>query len=271
MVVLFPLTATGTDIREATAALEKATGELRAKIVELGAAEDSIRTDAIRLHQATEDASRRMLAQMRSSLSSRPGSSDTFENAGTAGAAAVELVTVATTLRGTWSLEGSTPAEALASSWELQKAIRDAEVMPKGTQEGLSPEEQEVLEEARMFDDSAGDENSSGPVYVFLNSVTPVERAQLLKDAFEKAAENARETAAVIGRAAGTPVSIRTMDGDPNDQYAQYRYQMGGYESVGPVLMELKSRNPLLMFGLTPSELSYQVSVRCGFELTNLD
>ena len=258
MVALFSLKATGTSIREATAALQKTTDEAKAKILGLGAKEDSIRVAVISLDQKTEDTSRMMMAQMRG----RPGIPVADE-----AAAAEELVTVATTIRGTWSLDESSPSEALISSWELQKTIQKAEVMPKGTQEGLSPEQQELLEEASMFGNSGDAESSNVPAFVFVNSVTQPERAQLLKDAYQKAVENARETAAVAGRAPGILANIRIDNEDAGNEYLQYRYQMSNDEKVGALMLEFKSENPLALIGLTPSELSYQVTVKAGFQL----
>lgn len=262
MVALFSLKATGTSIREATAALQKTTDEAKAKILGLGAKEDSIRVAVISLDQKTEDTSRMMMAQMRRAPGGRPGIPVADE-----AAAAEELVTVATTIRGTWSLDESSPSEALISSWELQKTIQKAEVMPKGTQEGLSPEQQELLEEASMFGNSGDAESSNVPAFVFVNSVTQPERAQLLKDAYQKAVENARETAAVAGRAPGILANIRIDNEDAGNEYLQYRYQMSNDDKVGALMLELKSENPLALIGLTPSELSYQVIVKAGFQL----
>ncbi|MBC7967616.1 MAG: SIMPL domain-containing protein [Fuerstia sp.] len=261
MVALFSLKATGTSIREATAALQKTTDEAKAKILELGAKEDSIRVGVVSLHQKTEDANRMMMRQVRLSPGGRPSIPVADE------AAAEELVTVATTIRGTWSLDGSSPSEALISSWELQKTIQKAEVMPKGTQEGLSPEQQEILEEASMFGNSGNDESSDVPAFVFVNSVTQPERAQLLKDAYQKAVEHARETAGVAGRAPGILANIRIDNEDAGNEYLQYRYQMSNDETVGQLMLELKSENPLALIGQTPSELSYQVVVKAGFQL----
>jgi len=263
MVAVFSLKATGITIREATAALQKTTEEAKAKILGLGAEEDSIRVAAFSLHEKTEDTSQLMMSQMRGAMGGRPAVPVEDDAAATA-----ELVTVATTMRGTWSLDESSPSEALISSWELQKSIQKAEVMPKGTQEGLSPEQQELLEEAGMFGNSGDDESSNVPAFVFVNSVTQPERAQLLKNAYQKAVENARETAGVAGRAPGILANIRIVNEDAGDEFLLYRYQMNNDEKVGPLIRELKSENPLALIGLTPSELSYQVIVKAGFQFS---
>lgn len=268
MVALFSMKATGTNIREATASLHQVTADARAKIVELGAKEDSIRVAVIGLHQETEDANQRMMIQMRGSMGGRRSVPDESESEGEA--AESEIVTVATTIRATWALDSSSPEEALASSWELQKAIQKAEVIPTVIQAGLSPEDQEVLEESRMFSDSGEDENSNEPVFLYLNVVTHEERTQLLKEAFTKAEKDARETAEITNASLGSVLNIRISSEVPGNEYAQYAYQMGNREEVGALIAQLKADNPLAMMGLAPSELDYQIVVRAGFGLAAL-
>ena len=111
MVALFSLKATGTNIREATAALRQVTEDAKAKIVELGAQEDSLRAAVIRLHRETEDANQRLMMQMGRSPGGRGSVPEESEDA----AEAEEIVTVATTIRATWVLDSSSPDEALAS------------------------------------------------------------------------------------------------------------------------------------------------------------
>ena len=43
--------------------------------------------------------------------------------------------------------------------------------------------------------------------------------------------------------------------------------EMSNDETVGQLMLELKSENPLALIGQTPSELSYQVVVKAGFQL----
>ena len=266
MVAQFSMKATGTNIREATAALQQVTEDAKAKIVELGAKEDSIRIAVIGLHQETEDAKQRMMMQMEGSIGGQVSVSD--ESKGDA--AESEIVTVATTIRATWALDSSSPDEALASSCELQKAIQKAEVIPKETQSGLSLENQELLEEARMFSNSGEDENSNEPVFLYLNMVTQAERTQLLKDAFAKAMKDAGETAEIINGSLGSVLNIRISSELPGNEYAQYQYQMGDYQKANALMIQLKADNPLAMVGLAPSEVDYPIVVKAGFGLAEV-
>ncbi len=118
-----------------------------------------------------------------------------------------------------------------------------------------------------MFGNSRDDESSNVPAFVFVNSITQPERAKLLKDAYQQALENAREIADIANRAPGILANIRITNEDAGNEYLQYRY-MGNEERVGPLMQELKSENSLILIGLTPSELSYQVIVKAGFQLS---
>ena len=102
-----------------------------------------------------------------------------------------------------------------------------------------------------MFGNSGDSENSNEPVFVYVNAVTQAERTQLLKDAFNKAVADARETAEIMNGAPGAALNVRISDEVPGNEYAQYQYQMSNGEKAGELIAQLRAENPLAMIGLS--------------------
>ncbi len=152
----------------------------------------------------------------------------------------------------------------LAAAWELQEAIRGAKLSGDDASAELSPEEQEMLEEAQMFNNSGNEQNSTEPVFIFLGQVTKEERAALMKEAFAKAVAEAGEMAESTGSKLGPLGSVRTagnnLEGFTPD------YNRPNYQLLAGKTQELAAAgNTLQMIGDSPTELTYTVSVSAGF------
>ncbi len=101
MLAVIPLRASGSDIREATAALQKQVIEAKAKLQELSVEDKSVSVSAFTVNNETADTSRRMMMRMRSSSSEDPFGG---ANAKSGKEAAAPVVTVAASMDGEWKL-----------------------------------------------------------------------------------------------------------------------------------------------------------------------
>jgi uncharacterized protein YggE len=263
MLMFVEISASGSDVREASKAMTKKIDAAKKKLSELGADDKSVTTKPPRVDTGTSDASRRMRMmqmQMQRQLGNRAGKKKEEPE--------TQTVTIKTLLQAEWPITGRDATEVLASAWELQEAVRDAKLAGTEEEAELSAEEQEALEEARMFSGDSDEQKPGEPAFVYKGSVKPEERAALLKQAFEKARASANEMATLAGMKLGTLNSIAESR-SPTESWASY-YDNGYNSSSYRLLQRMQQENAgeddsLTMIGDSPSELVYSVSVTAGY------
>jgi hypothetical protein len=106
-------------------------------------------------------------------------------------------VTVSVLLTAQWSLEAETPEQMLVLAQTLQEKIKAADLAGIKDAEKLSPEEEELAEEAsQMIDQSDEQRTPAGqPNFMFIARLTQADREKLLGEAFAKAKTQAADLA----------------------------------------------------------------------------
>jgi hypothetical protein len=157
------VTADGKDIVEAVAKLKEAQTAAGKKLAELGAVEKSVELGPIQVGgNVVGDPRQQYIERMRGNL-----------GAAKAQKQSPQLVTVASTLKAEWSLKAGTPEELLIAGYTLQEKIKAASAGKKQAK-ALTPEEQEVLDEAQGM--MQGQPNPGDPTFQFIARVSAEDR-----------------------------------------------------------------------------------------------
>ena len=270
MRVILPLSAQGQNVREAARALTEKADSVSQQLVVIGAAQESVSVAALRIDESTSDTHRQMLSQMRSMMGSGFGGAFGGADDADEPPEVSELVSVRTALTADFGLDESDAIELLARTYELQQTIREAKLNGDVGEE-LSPEEQEMLEEAAMYGGS-GEENPNEPVFLYVGTISGEERSALMKEAFAKASAAAAELAAAAGVRLGELGSVREGAGAETDWdgYASmggYGYSSARYQAVERAKAQLAQTEQMTSVGTSPTELTFSVSVTAGFAI----
>ncbi|MEZ6059323.1 MAG: SIMPL domain-containing protein [Planctomycetaceae bacterium] len=269
MRVIIPLSAQAQTVREAATALREKADSAGQQLVVMGAASDSLNTGRLKIDESASDTHRKMLMQMRgmmgSSFGGPPEATETTEDSEQEMAA---MVSVTTSLTADFMLQGDDDVDLLAKSFELQQAIKDAKLNGEAGS-GLSPEEQELLEEAAMFGQS-GEENPDQPVFMFVGSIGRDARSKLMKEAFQKASASAAELAEATGAKLGRMASVReSSDMEPDwDSFSSgrgYGYSSSLYQTLQQAKATLDEEEGMTAIGSNPTELVFSVTLTAGF------
>jgi uncharacterized protein YggE len=139
-----------------------------------------------------------------------------------------QSVTIACTLTARWPLEGQSPEKSLLLLQSLQEKLKAADLAgakEKG-EEKLTPEEEELEEEANQMQSQYGEESQpSQPNLAFVAAIAKKDREKALADAFAKAKQQAGELAQAAGVELGPLVGLA---GGASGQ-ARSDYEMRSY------------------------------------------
>lgn len=215
------LTAEAKNITDAIAKLKELQNSDRKKLTDLGATAESIEFGAAQLPSAVDPRQQyiqRMMAQQAARSGAKP-------------AAKEPTVTVTCTLKAEWPIK-SAPDSVLADNYALQQKVKAAQLAGGKDAKSVTPEEQEVLDEAQGMADQNGQAAASGePAFVYVMHVSDEDRAAATADAFGKA----KADAARLAKAAGTELaglrkatSSSSIPGDGNDESQRYYMMMRG-------------------------------------------
>lgn len=106
-------------------------------------------------------------------------------------------VTVTVLLTAEWSLDAETPEQMLVMAQTLQEKIKSVDLAGSKEAEKLSPEEEELAEEAAQMMESSGEQRmpAGQPYFMFIAKLSQADREKLLGEAFAKAKAQAADLA----------------------------------------------------------------------------
>lgn len=254
------LLAKARTLREALAKLKERREAARLQLIALKVDEASIEFAEPKI-QVQSDEQRRMmqmLVQQRLQGQSRRRSPD----------APKPPVTVSMSLNAEWPIKYDSMEELLILSHELQEKIREADLAGLKEAEELSPEEQELAEEAEQMRSSYGgsEEQPGQPTFLFVAAVSEQQRAAATAEAFRKA----RNQAAQLAEAAGAQLGVlRHLSGQMNPQldYNDYTGYSNLYRFAQQQLATPGASEPAEAVGPRPGTVSYQVIISASFAL----
>ncbi len=265
MRVVFPLTAQGKTVQSALEAMNEKVEVVKVQLGTLGADEESIRLSQPGVDAGISDAHRKLLEQMQQMQGGGFGgglgggrftetAEDDEEDSG-----AASLISVRADLTADWKLMAEDIAAVLEESHRVRTAIRELNFNEDVSSE-LSPEEEELLEEATMYGESEY-EASSEPTIVFLSQITPDVRARLLQAAFAKARERAESIATAVGSQLG-PLSSAQVTNSASGM-PDYSEIYGMRDDSVPLSIEDRESN---VSGKEPTGLSLTIHVMVSYE-----
>lgn len=177
-------------------------------------------------------------------------------------------VNVAATLTAEWPLKGGDGEELLLASQTLENKIKAnlAKSMPK---EELSPEDEELQEEAAQEMSNYGNGNGpkpGEPTFLFVAKISNADYVKAASKAFAMAKEHAQR----LADAAGVPLGeLRSLDGNDRQSTAMmmnYRNSFGGNGMEDDEAADQESM-PEEAVGLSPSEAKLTIVVGASFAL----
>jgi uncharacterized protein YggE len=191
-------------------------------------------------------------------------------------------VTVSTLLTAQWPLAADSPEKLLLVVEALREKIKSADLAGVKETEKLSPEEQELAEEAAAAEAEqsgrlpGGEEapQAGQPHFLYVARISEADRDKAMADAFRKAKANA----ALLAKAAGVPLGpLCGLTGRSNDS-SFVDEESPWAQSAGPEAMYIQRmmmrRNAaapddqsLEVVGPSPASLSFDFSVQAMFAL----
>lgn len=265
------VSAKGSDLKEALAALKDRLDAAKAQLATLGADKASVKADPPQI--AVEDPNRRrqmemMMAQRLRGGGRKPGKKEETK----------PPVAVTATLSAEWPLKAPAGEELLVASAELQEKIKEADLAGVKEQSALSPEEQELAEElgadamSMMY---GGEEEAKPgePMFYYVAPISAADRDKALADAFEKAKTRAARLAKAAGADLGELKSLSDTESDASDESLAVNSPYGGYNSQLYRMMQMmrgqrEGQVELVeAVGAQPTKVVYRVMVTASFDL----
>ncbi len=188
-----------------------------------------------------------------------------------------ETVTVVAVLTAAWPLKAADPEAAFVTVHKLQQQIKAAK-LAGGKEEGkLSPEEEELAEEAgsdmeAMFS-RYGEEQTdpNAPVFDYVATIPDAERDKAMAEAFRKAKADAARLAQAAGAQLGALAGVSgaatngsTGDGGPYGDYRSGPLRELLMRSMSSMEQETKAQEAT---GSDPGHVSFVFAVTANFAL----
>lgn len=258
------LSAKGKTMEEAMAKLKERRSNAVAQLEKLGADKHSITLANLGTGGASENQRRQQMQEMiRQRM--RGGKAKAIK--------LPEVVNLSETVSAQWPLGVSQPDEILMVVHKLQMALKEAQL--GGKDAGLTPEEQELMEEtegaAEMYSSYGQQETPPGTPYFFYVATIPEQQQrQAMAEAFEKATAQASSLAQAAGFPLGRAVSVSgglTPGGDFNsgmDEYMPNRFRNIVYQQMGRRGRGTKTNEAI---SATPNGVTFQFHIQAAFAL----
>jgi uncharacterized protein YggE len=185
-----------------------------------------------------------------------------------------KTVTLSAMLTAEWPLEAKSTEQRLLMAQALQEKIKAADLTGRKEAQELSPEEEELAEEAnRMVNERFGEQQAQQDQaqFVFVARLSKEDRKKAMADAFAKAKANAAELAAAAGTELGPLVGLSgSCSGQSNfgeNEYNQYspgsRWRQIAAQQAGDDSGAKQDE----AFSNEPDKLSFGCSVTASFAL----
>jgi uncharacterized protein YggE len=258
----------GTNLKEAVAALKTRVDAARKQVEALGADKDSITVDAARVFEQQNDQRRQMEMMMAQRM--RGGGKKNAKNKTS------PPVMLSSQLTASWKLDAKDAEDLLLKSHPLQEKIKSADLGGSKEAENLTPEQEELLEEAETQGYSPYDDGSQQkpgePMFYFVSRISEDERDQALADAFQKAKTDAARLAKSAGAKLGRLRSVQDTNygvGMDEDYYdGSYNYNSRAYRAMQFVRnQQSRGDEKLEAIGAEPGQVKFAVNVTAAFDL----
>ena len=257
----------GATLKDALAALKDRTGKAKTQLITLGADKDSMKVTEPRITELpnSRNQQQQMMAMMRQR---RAGG-----KAPTKGQPAPPVL-VMSQLTADWKLNSKSNEELLLAVHPIQEKVKSADIAGMKEAEKLTPEQEEMLEEAEQdYSFSSSDEHKPGePIFMFVSTVSEEERDKAMAEAFSRAKMQATRLAAAAGAKLGTLQSVHSgnpLGGDYED-YSSYGYNSNMYRMM-QLARRQQGNNPEAeqseAIGVEPAQVKFHVSITAAFNL----
>ena len=183
------LAAKGSNLDEALKKMKDRRESARAQLETLKADKDAITFGDPSLSSAASPRQRQIEVMLMARMQSRGKKP--------AKTSIASSVTVRAMLTAQWSLEAETPEQMLVLAQSLQEKVKAADLAGIKDAEKLSPEEEELADEASQMMDQSGEQRTPAgqPYFMFIARLSQADREKLLGEAFAKAKTQAADLA----------------------------------------------------------------------------
>lgn len=259
----------GANLKEAVAALKTRVDAARKQVESLGADKESITVDTPRIFEQQNDQRRQMEVMMAQRMRGGGGKKNAKNKTS-------PPVMLSSQLTASWKLDAKDAEDLLLKSHPLQEKIKSADLGGSKEAEKLSPEQEELLEEAEAQGFSPYDDGSQQkpgePMFYFVTRITEEERDQALADAYQKATVAATRLAKSAGAKLGRLKSVQDTNygGAMDEEYydGNYNYNSRSYRAMQFVRNQQgRSDEKLEAIGAEPGQVKYAVNVTASFDL----
>jgi hypothetical protein len=257
----------GATLKDALAALKDRTTRAQTQLISLGAEKESIKVGDARLSEMPNNRNSQMQMMMMQRMKRGGKTKDK--------APAAPPVLVTAQLSAQWKLSSKTSEELLLAIHPVQEKIKAADLAGSKEAEKLTPEQEEMLEEAEQnFMYGSSDESKPGePVFLFVSKVSEVEYEKALAEAFEKARTQATRLAKAAGSKLGSLKSLNNF-GAAASGYEDFEsglsYNSPAYRALQIARRQiagLPNDESYEAIGVEPGMVKYNVSITAAFNL----
>ncbi|HUE72545.1 MAG TPA: SIMPL domain-containing protein [Pirellulaceae bacterium] len=259
------VTAKGSTLEEALAALKDKTEAANSQLSTLGAEKESVKLDPPQIAAESSDRRRQVEMMMAQRLRGGKRSAKKEETK--------QPVAVSTTLTAEWPLQSKTGEELLVAATALQDKIKAADLAGAKEASQLTPEEQEALEEmeSQGYNPYGDQEAKPGePIFLFVAAIAEADREKADAEAFQKARQHAARLAKAAGAGLGKLQSLAGAGqaGVDESEYANPYANVAAYRMLQAMQAGGQPDSESEAIGTTPAKVTYRVTMTAGFELT---
>lgn len=251
----------GSTLKDALAALKDRVTKAKPQLVTLRADKDSIKVEDSRIAELKGE--RHQQLQMLMLERARQGGKTSKAKAATN-----PPVIVSAVLTAEWKLTAKTSDELLLAIHPVQEKIKAADLAGTKDIEKLTPEQEELLEEAQdQFSFGQSDEPKPGePEFLFVSRISEADMDKALAEAFAKA----KAKAARLAKAAGAELRGLTLLQDSIDNATPAGAGILGYDVLAHRLNQRfismdQQENEAV--GIEPGAVKKQITVQATFTL----
>ncbi len=259
------LLSTAPSMKDALAALKTRQESATAQAVALGAAKDSIKVEPATLVEAANDRNLQMQRMMMQRMQGGGTRRKTPPKV-------TEPVRLSTNFTADWPLKAKSHEELLAAVHGIQQKLRALDLAGAKEATKLSPEEQELAEEAEaemaMFGNDSGEEPGK-PQFVFLATIADADYEKALAEAFQKATAQAERLARVTSRKLGPLESVSVVDQMQSDDGSEIynRFGASAYSTLQRLRQRKEDADVVTAVGIAPGFVKLNVTLTAAFRL----
>ena len=259
------LVAKGSNLDEALKKMQERRDGARSQLETLKADKDAISFSTPGLSTAQSSRQRQIEAMLMERMRSRARKSSKSQTPSS--------VTVNVTLTAQWSLKAETPEKILLMAQDLQEKIKAADLAGSKEAEKLSPEEQEIAEEAANMAGSEDPTSQIGqPHFIYVAIVSKDDREKLLGEAFSNAKVQATDLAKAANVELGSLTGLSGQCGGQSNFGGEEYEQYSTPSNIRRLLMQQTGENNVSenkneAISTNPAAAIFTAYVRANFQL----